>query len=441
MNYAQLYNTAKADVDRKMEELRELKSKCDRAKRPPNDSEIKRGNKLLEEVEEHEKDMARWHFKGKLDETDGDVPKPDLGNSQRVTSGYEKRQAHESKSFQSLFGNGKNTHSWRDRDTSFYQAALGGRYHPELSKRSLNEGIPSDGGYLVPVEYSKKIHQVSIENEIIFPRAQIQPMISNEIKIPGFEIGSHATNLAGGFKGTWTAEEAAFDENNPKTRMMTLHAHKLAGFMKISNELLADMNGSERISELAGAGIAWYREDSFINGSGAGQPQGILNANCKITVAKESGQAADSVILENLNKMLSQLYSGGYRNAIWLASQSVLPQLLQLSLSVGTGGGASKAMEMGPNGNYQIYGLDVLFSEHCPTLGDAGDINLVDLSQYIIGVKEEIRLDMSGHVYFASDQTAIRVITRCDGQFLWDEPLTLQSGTDVSPMISLGERA
>ncbi len=47
---------------------------------------------------------------------------------------------------------------------------------------------------------------------------------------------------------------------------------------------------------------------AFINGTGAGMPQGILNAGSKITVAKESGQVADTIVFENIVNMWSRLH-------------------------------------------------------------------------------------------------------------------------------------
>ena len=83
----------------------------------------------------------------------------------------------------------------------------------------------------------------------------------------------------------------------------------------------------------------------------------------------------------------------------------------------------------------------VIFTEKVEVLGDKGDILLADLSQYVVGLREELRIDLSGHVYFESDQTAARLIERHDGQPLWSGSLTLEDGsTTVSPFVTLGAR-
>ncbi len=152
---------------------------------------------------------------------------------------------------------------------SFFQAALSGRFHPDLTQRAMNEGTPSDGGFLVPIEYSKNIHTVALENEIILPRCQIIPMISNEIRLPAMEIGSHVASLFGGFTASWKAEASTLTQANPKARQMTLNANKLVGFCRLSNELVQDMNGTKRITDICGKGLAFYRDAAYITGSGA----------------------------------------------------------------------------------------------------------------------------------------------------------------------------
>ena len=44
-------------------------------------------------------------------------------------------------------------------------------------------------------------------------------------------------------------------------------------------------------------------DDAIIRSSGNGQPLGIMNSNAYVSVAKESGQAADTVMWENINNM------------------------------------------------------------------------------------------------------------------------------------------
>ena len=221
---------------------------------------------------------------------------------------YEIRQAHDPKDFRSLYGSSGGEYRWTDEESSFFGALFSGRYHPGLTKRAMSEGSPSDGGFLVPVEQSEIIHNVSLENELVMPRCLVQPMSSNELKLPGVDIGNHGTNLFGGFTASYKTEAGTLSEANPKVRQMSLNAKKLTGFLRFSSELAQDMVGGERkLRDICGKGLAWYRDKAFLKGTGAGEPLGIMNSDAMISIAKESGQAADTVVYVNLCKMFATL--------------------------------------------------------------------------------------------------------------------------------------
>jgi HK97 family phage major capsid protein len=221
---------------------------------------------------------------------------------------------------------------------------------------------------------------------------------------------------------------------------MELNAKKLTGLIRFSSELSADTpGGMTQIENLCGKGLAWYRDRAFLKGTGAGQPLGILNAPCVVTVAKETGQKKETIVYENLIKMMSRMFAGSFSNSVWVAHQSTIPQLLSLSLAIGVGGSAIPVMSQ-INGQFTILTRPVLFTEKVESLGTKGDIGLFDFSQYVVGLRSEMRFDTSIHVAFAQDMILSRIIERHDGQPLWNEALTLEGGTTVSPFVLLGDR-
>jgi len=343
------------------------------------------------------------------------------------------------KDYRSLFGN--SGYKWPDKETNFFAAALSGRFHPGLIKNSMSETTPSDGGFLVPSEQAERIHAVSLENELVMPRAYVQPMRSNSIKIPAMSIGDHSSALFGGFTASYTAELGTISENSPKSRAMELNAKKLTGLIRFSSELNADVpGGMTQIETLCGKGLAWYRDKAFLKGSGAGEPLGILNASCTIEVSAETGQDSDTLVWENLTAMMSRLFAGSFANSVWVCHQTTIPQLLQLSMAVGTGGDHIPVMTES-NGQFKILTRPVIFTEKMEPLGDKGDIMLADFSQYVVGLRSDMRFDTSIHVYFDTDEILSRIIERHDGQPLWDSALTLEDGsTTVSPFVVLAAR-
>lgn len=361
------------------------------------------------------------------------------GNGIRKDGAYALIGPHDRKDYQALFGN--DGYDWPDKETNFFAAALSGRHHPGLIMNSMSETVPSDGGFLVPSEQAARIHAVSLENELVMPRCYVQPMRSNTIKIPAMSIGDHSTALFGGFTASYTNEAGTISEANPKSRAMELNAKKLTGLIRFSSELNADVpGGMGQIETLCGKGLSWFRDKFFLKGNGSGQPLGILNAGCTIEVSKETGQAADTIMYENLTKMMSRIFAGSFQNSVWVCHQTTIPQLLTLSLSVGTGGDHIPVMTES-NGEFKILTRPVIFTEKTEVLGDKGDIMLADFSQYVVGLRSDMRFDTSIHVAFETDEILSRIIERHDGQPLWDSALTLEDGsTEVSPFVVLEAR-
>jgi HK97 family phage major capsid protein len=367
----------------------------------------------------------------------GDSPR----TTQKEDRGYTLRGPSEPKDYRSLYGN-RNDFAWTDKESSFFEAVFSGRHHPGLLTRGMTEGIPSDGGFLVPTQLAAQIHAVSLENEIVMPRCFVQPMMSNAIKIPAMAIGNHSANLYGGFTASYVGEAGAISTADPKVRNMELNAKKLTGMVRFSAELSQDIPGGEsQLISICGKGLAWYRDKAFLKGTGAGQPLGILNSGCTISVAKETGQKADTIVYENLVKMVGRLHPACFNNAVWICQVSAIPQLLQLSMAIGMGGAAYPVLSEA-NGTWQILTRPVVFTEKTEKLGDAGDIILADFSQYVVGLRSEMRFDTSIHVHFETDELLGRLIERHDGQPLWESPMTLEDGsTTVSPFVTLAERA
>jgi len=90
-----------------------------------------------------------------------------------------------------------------------------------------------------------------------------------------------------------------------------------------------------------------------------------------------------------------------------------------------------------------LFGRPVRFSEHCKTLGDKGDIQLLDLKGYY-GVRKEggTRYATSLHLYFDYGLQAFRWILRFGGQPHLSAPVAPANGANTkSHFVSLDERA
>lgn len=309
-------------------------------------------------------------------------------------------------------------------------------------RASMVEGTPSAGGFSVPEPLAAQWLDDSIESEIIRPRATVWPMESATRKVPGWDAADQAGGiLFGGFAMEFIAEEGPGSKQTGKLRAIQLAAKKGAIFVDISNELREDGQGFEaQLDRAIRTSIGYGLDKYFISGVGAGQPLGIRNDPAKISVTEESGQRADTIVYENLTKMFARMYPAGQQRAIWLANSTCIVPLLSLSIAVGTGGSYIPVMTES-NGQFKILGRPVLFTAHMPKLGDADDIMFVDLSQYAIGIRRDMKLEKSNIPGWTNDLMSYRALLRFDGQGTWNEAISPENGDSLSWCVSLGERA
>lgn len=330
----------------------------------------------------------------------------------------------------------------------------GGTVDPRLiniqAATGLGETIPSDGGFLVQQDFSSELLQQVFETGILASRCRRVTISANanSIKMNGVDETSRASTRSGGILAYWKDEAALKVASKPTFRQIELNLHKLIGLCYATDELLADAVALEGFIRQAFISEFGFRiDDAIINGSGAGQPLGILNAGCLVSVAKEAGQAAATVVTENVVNMYSRLFASSRPNSVWLINQNVEPQLFTMSLAVGTGGSAvyMPAGGLSASPYATLFGRPVIAIEQCQTLGTQGDIIFADLpGGYIIAEKGGVQSDMSIHVQFLYDESVFRFVLRIDGQPVRAAALTPYKGgatSTQSHFIVLDDRA
>ncbi len=394
--------------------------------------------KNLLSADDRYRDLEAW-----ASQPNGEPPiKPDV--NYRAGSGFEtaatgRPGTGSKRSYRSLFPESRrDSGGWANFGEFARQVSLG--LVDDRLKRSITEGLGTEGGFTVPSQFTETLFDLSLEDEIVRKKATIFPMTSNERKVPGVVIGDHSSSLSGGIVTYWKSEGADLTESTPTFRNVTLKAEKLTALGKASGEWVADNVTGDAVERLYAQALGFEMDYRFFQGSGAGEPLGILRAPCTIEVSAEGGQGASTIVYENLVSMMSRMHPACFNRSMWIANVSTIPQLLTLSIVIGAGGSHVPVMKES-NGSFSILTRPVIFTEKLPELGTKGDIILADLSQYYVGLTQDIRIDTSKHVGFASDELYFRAICRVDGQPSWDEPLTLKSGTHtVSPFIVLEDR-
>jgi HK97 family phage major capsid protein len=411
------------DIANLMKSAGDIDAKCINENRDPSDSEVSLKNEIMDTVEEYKRILASMERQERIAK---ELSKPHDAVTREKTIPKQKEVRDKDR-----FG------SFGEQMAAVMNAARpGGKVDPRLfNATGLGETIPSEGGFQVQTDFSSELLQDVFTTGVLASRCRRMQISanSNSMKINGVDETSRASTRYGGIVGYWKDEAALKVASTPKFRQIELNLKKLIGLCYATDELLDDTSALDSFIRGAFAGeFGFLIDDAIINGTGAGQPLGILNAGCLVTQDAEVGQDADTITTENIVKMYSRRFASQSGNYVWFYNQNIEPQLFTMSLSVGTGGGP---VYMPPGGLSdapygRLMGLPAIAIEQAATLGDAGDIILANFKDgYILAEKGGIKADMSIHVQFLYDESVFRFVLRLDGQPVRASELTPYKGT------------
>ncbi len=315
----------------------------------------------------------------------------------------------------------------------------------------MHESDDAYGGYLIPPQHLTTLLELAWERSDIATRCQPIPMQTNMIDMPALvDTDRRAGYRQGGISLKWIAESEQKIATRPKFRKVGLKLNELIGLVPVTNSLLEDSPVSIEplLNTMFAEEFALVIDEAILSGTGAGQPLGILNAPCLVSVTPEIGQAATTIVTENIIKMWSRVWDPSRKKGAWFVNSDILPQLMVLQMTVGTGGAPmwlpANGLADSPHG--QMLGRPLIFQEQCQTLGTQGDIIFADFSHYLIGQKTTgIQAQTSIHLYFDYDEVAFRFVMRIDGQPWLDKAITPMHGAGggadtKSPFVVLGDR-
>lgn len=333
---------------------------------------------------------------------------------------------------------------------AIWTARMRGAIDPRLMQaaaQGAGQASPEDGGFLIGEQVSDAIMLRAAGGQILSRcRSNSLGAGVQAVKINLLDESSRATGSRfGGVQAYWVDEGTAPTASRPKFYQQRWEPHKLAALGYATDELLADASllGSTMFDAFSEE-VRFLTENAVLRGTGVGSPFGIFGSPALISVSAEAGQAAKTVVYENIVNMYARSYAPTRLGSVWLMNQDIEPQLYLMNMVVGTGGmpvylppaGAADA----PYG--RLYGLPLIPNEYSSTLGSVGDIALVNLNEYFLIDKGAPERATSMHVAFTTDEQAFRLTWRVDGHPLWRTALTPFQGTNTqSPFVTLAARA
>lgn len=311
-----------------------------------------------------------------------------------------------------------------------------------LRVNDLSGTTGADGGFAVQQDFMVGIMESVVSRSPLLSRLDrytvgansngAQMLCTNETDV--------SSSLYGGVSGYWVAEAGDIPASNPSFRQVDLKLEKLAGLCYVTEEMMEDATFLGGWLQTAFQNVLDRKlVDAVINGNGTGKPTGLLNSGALAVAAKETSQAAGTIVAKNVIKMKNQ-FLGSPSRAIWLAHPDAEEQLQQMTI-------ADKAVWLPDGGlsgsEYQtLFGKDIIYEDACAALGSKGDIMLIDPFMYMMIAKGSVRQDWSAHVAFVSDKRAFRIVMRCNGAPKVSSPITIAHSTAKrSPFVALAERA
>jgi HK97 family phage major capsid protein len=298
----------------------------------------------------------------------------------------------------------------------------------------MSEGVPADGGYLVPQQVAAGIIERMYNTGQVLSRISVDPVTGNSMLYNAVDETSRANGSRyGGLTSYWGAEAGTLTASKPKFRQMEEKLKKVHVLCYATDEQLEDTaNLASWLGRTVPEELRFKVEDAIFNGTGAGQPLGIMTAPCLVSVLRVDASEIDATDIAN---MWARRWAGA-RDYAWYLDQSTFPQLINLTV------GNFPLMQT--IGGYQnvpynsIFGAPVIETEYNAALGTTGDIMLASMSQYQAITKGGVKASSSIHVQFVTDEVAFKWTYRFDGQPAWQSALTPKNGGSTqSPFVVL----
>src|SRR5690606_5212042 len=152
--------------------------------------------------------------------------------------------------------------------------------------RAMKVGDDTAGGYLAPESFQAELIRWLRETSVMRQVARVVGPIA----------AARATLRApeNAVSAAWTRETQAITPSDPTFAQVEFTPHKLAAMAMVSNELLADsgVNVEQMLAQLFGEELGEKEDAAFFNGTGNGQPAGILGDDRIPTVAAKIGRAS-----------------------------------------------------------------------------------------------------------------------------------------------------
>jgi HK97 family phage major capsid protein len=271
-------------------------------------------------------------------------------------------------------------------------------------RNALSEGTDSAGGYTVP--------RVLMGDLIDRMRAKTVCIQAGALTIPLETQTTTIARIASDPTAAWRLESGAVNVADPTFEAVTFTARSLAVLVKVSRELLADSANIDQALMMAFAGAIAVEVDRVaLVGSGtAPEPRGIFNTANINSVS----MGANGAQLTSYGKQLDCLYELQLDNAPAPSAQVMHPRTWRTIQGFADTTGQPLQLPPGLVGLPQLVTTSIPINQTQGTATNASSIIVGDFSQLLIGVREELRIEVMRETYAGTGEYAFIAHLRMD---------------------------
>lgn len=196
----------------------------------------------------------------------------------------------------------------------------------------LQEGVDSQGGFVVPPDWSAEILRKVAGLSAIRPRARVRTTTRDRVQAPKINYDISASDdptgdvYTSGIRLTWSGEvpasSTAHRVTEPVYGQFTVPVNTAMASLPVTRDLAEDAayNLLEDMSNLYAEAFALGEDDAFTSGSGAMRPNGILKSACAYINAGANADRSSQIVCVK--------YTGGSLNLASLQAMVLGPSCL-----------------------------------------------------------------------------------------------------------------
>lgn len=306
------------------------------------------------------------------------------------------------------------------------------------------DGMGTNGsngeGFMVPPAFSGRIIELALQDDAdLLGLVDSEPTSANQVEMIADESTPWSQQ---GIVAKWRGEKTQMESSEVSTENRDVKLHQLYAFTRVSDELMEDAPRlANRLAVKAPEAIQWKLNEAIRFGTGVGQMLGYMNSKALVTVAKETSQAAGTLLPENIAKMLARMIPSSVARAHWEINPELLPALMTMKIGDQTIWTPPATGFANAPGGF-LLGRPIKFTEHAKAIGAVGDIQLIDPMGYYMARKASgMKFDTSMHLYFDTAEQALRWTFKAGGQPKLSKPVSPQNGTATkSHFVTLAAR-